>query len=138
MNARNDRYLTIMITIAVAILLTLLPLPYVLDLMRPYWVALVIIYWGLETQDRISLGLGFSAGILLDLLTASLLGLHALSLVILIYLVTRFRARLRFFPPWQQAFGVASRRRRHFPGMDRRVAYTGREMDVHRSERGSG
>ena len=106
MNARNDRYSTILMTVAAAVVLTLLPLPPILDLMRPYWVALVIIYWGLETQDHISLGLAFSIGILLDLLTASLLGLHALSLVIIVYLVTRFRARLRFFPPWQQALSV--------------------------------
>jgi len=82
------------------------PLPSFIDLMRPYWVALVIIYWGLETQDRISLGLAFTIGIALDLLSASSLGLHALSLVIITYLVTRFRARLRFFPPWQQALSV--------------------------------
>jgi len=106
MNARHDRYSTILMTVAAAVVLTLLPLPPILDLMRPYWVALVIIYWGLETQDHISLGLAFSIGILLDLLTASLLGLHALSLVIIVYLVTRFRARLRFLPPWQQALSV--------------------------------
>ena len=67
MNARHDRYSTIMMTIAAAVVLTLLPLPPILDLIRPYWVALVIIYWGLETQDHISLGLAFSIGILLDL-----------------------------------------------------------------------
>lgn len=106
MNMRQDRYSTILATIAVAVILTLLPLPPIFDLMRPYWVALVIIYWGLETQDYISLGLAFTIGILLDLLTASLLGMHALSLVIIVYLVTRFRARLRFFPPWQQALSV--------------------------------
>jgi rod shape-determining protein MreD len=106
MNMRNDRFSTILITIAVAFVLTLVPLPALFDLMRPYWIALVIIYWGLETQDHISLGLAFSIGILLDLLSASLLGLHALSLVIIVYLVTRFRARLRFFPPWQQALSV--------------------------------
>ena len=44
--------------------------------------------------------------LVLDLLTGSLLGLHALSLVIIVYLVMRFRARLRFFPPWQQALAV--------------------------------
>ena len=106
MNMRSDRYSTIVITLAVAMVLTLLPLPPLLEPMRPYWVALVIIYWGLEAQGQITLGLGFTAGIVLDLLTASLLGLHALSLVILVYLVTRFRARLRFFPPWQQALLV--------------------------------
>jgi rod shape-determining protein MreD len=106
MNTRHDRYSTIMVTVTVAFVLTLVPLPPLLDLMRPYWVALVFIYWGLETQDHISLGLAFFIGILLDLLSASLLGLHALSLVIIVYLVTRFRFRLRFFPPWQQALSV--------------------------------
>lgn len=106
MNVRSDRFSTIFITIVVAFVLTLLPLPLLLDIMRPYWVALVIIYWCLETQDGISLGWAFIFGIALDLLSASLLGLHALSLVIVVYLVTRFRARLRFFPPWQQALSV--------------------------------
>lgn len=106
MNSRNDRLTVIFITLVVAIALTLVPMPPLLDLMRPYWVALVVIYWSLETQDRISLGMAFTLGLALDLLTASLLGLHALSLVIIVYLVARFRARLRFFPPWQQALSV--------------------------------
>lgn len=103
---RRDRYSTIFITLGIALLLTLLPLPGVLDALRPYWVALVLIYWCLETNGMISLGLVFVLGLLLDLLTGSLLGLHALSLVILVYLVTRFQARLKFFPPWQQALSV--------------------------------
>jgi len=106
MNVRTDRYSVIFITLALAIALMLVPLPPILEMMRPYWVGLVIIYWCLETQDRISLGLAFTIGIALDLLSASLLGMHALSLVIIVYLVTRFRARLRFFPPWQQALSV--------------------------------
>jgi rod shape-determining protein MreD len=103
---RRDRYSHIFATLAAAMVLTLLPLPAVLEVLRPYWVALVLIYWGLETQGMVSLGMAFLTGLLLDLLTGSLLGLHALSLVILVYLVMRFRARLRFFPPWQQALSV--------------------------------
>jgi len=106
MRLRNDRFSVILVTLAVAFALALVPMPMILDMMRPYWVALVIIYWCLESQDRITLGLAFTMGITLDLLSASALGLHALSLVIIVYLVTRFRARLRFFPPWQQALSV--------------------------------
>jgi rod shape-determining protein MreD len=65
-----------------------------------------LIYWCLEAQGLVSLGLAFATGLVLDLLTGSLLGLHALSLIVLVYLVTRFRARIRFFPPWQQALSV--------------------------------
>jgi rod shape-determining protein MreD len=106
MRLRNDRFSVIFVTIAVAFALALVPMPLILDMMRPYWVALVIMYWCLESQDRITLGLAFTIGIALDLLSASALGLHALSLVIIVYLATRFRARLRFFPPWQQALSV--------------------------------
>ena len=106
MIARRDRPGTFFLTLAAAIVLTLLYLPPVLDVVRPYWVALVLIYWCLESQNLVTLGKAFIIGLLLDLLGGSLLGLHALSLVILVYLVTRFRARLRFFPPWQQALSV--------------------------------
>jgi rod shape-determining protein MreD len=100
----NDRGLVI--SIALALALELLPLPELVDPFRPYWVGLVMIYWSLETTETINLGMAFLIGLLLDLITGSLMGLHALSLVVLVYLVQRFRARLRFFPPWQQALSV--------------------------------
>jgi rod shape-determining protein MreD len=50
--------------------------------------------------------MAFVIGLILDVLTGSLLGMNALSLVVLMYLVQRFRPRLRFFPPWQQALAV--------------------------------
>jgi rod shape-determining protein MreD len=53
-----------------------------------------------------TLGFAFAVGLAMDFVTASLLGLHALRLVILTYLVLRFRARLRFFPPWQLGLSV--------------------------------
>lgn len=106
MNIRRDRPGGILLTLIAALLLSLLYLPPALDTFRPYWVALVMIYWCLETQDTITLGKAFFMGLVLDLLSASLLGMHALSLVIIVYLVNRFRARIRFFPPWQQALSV--------------------------------
>ena len=90
----------------VALVLTLFPLPVVLEPLRPYWVALVLIYWAMEISDPLPLGAVFLAGLMLDLFTASLMGLHAFSLVVLVYLVRHFRARMRFFPAWQQAVAV--------------------------------
>ena len=94
------------VALVVALFLTLLPLPSLLEPLRPYWMALVIIYWALEVQPSISLGLAFCLGLVLDLLLGSLLGMHALSLVVMVFLVQRFRARMRFFPAWQQALAV--------------------------------
>jgi rod shape-determining protein MreD len=102
---RESRSL-IFLTVVAAILLSLLPLPHALLPFKPYWVALVVIYWSLETRGTLNLGLAFLIGLVMDVLSGSLMGLHALSLVIMVFLVQRFRSRLRFFPPWQQALSV--------------------------------
>jgi rod shape-determining protein MreD len=104
-SSRESRNL-IILTILAAVLLSLMPLPAALLPFKPYWVALVIIYWSLETHEQINLGQAFLIGLVLDVLSGSLMGLHALSLVIMVFLVQRFRSRLRFFPPWQQALSV--------------------------------
>lgn len=96
------------LTVLAAILLALVPLPDALDPWRPYWAALVMIYWHLETSRLQQLGTAFVIGIALDLTTGTLLGQHALGLVIINFLVGRFRNRLRFFPPWQQALAVGA------------------------------
>jgi rod shape-determining protein MreD len=103
---RSENRRTLFLALIAAILLTLVPLPESVDAFRPYWVALVVIYWALEVQDSISLGFAFLVGLSLDLFTGSLLGMHGLSLVVITYLVERFRPRIRFFPPWQQALTV--------------------------------
>jgi len=104
-SSRESRSL-ILLSIMAAVFLSLLPLPEMLVPFKPYWVAMVLIYWTLETQNMISLGLAFLIGLVLDILSGSLMGLHALSLVVMVFLVQRFRFRLRFFPPWQQALSV--------------------------------
>ena len=106
MNTSRESRSLLFLTILAAILISLLPFPEVLSPFIPYWVALVVIYWSLETHDMIGMGLAFLTGVVLDTLSGSLMGLHALSLVIMVFLVQRFRSRLRFFPPWQQALSV--------------------------------
>jgi rod shape-determining protein MreD len=106
MKTSRESHSLIFLTVMAAVLLSLLPLPAVLLPFKPYWVAMVLIYWSLETHEIISLGLAFLTGLVLDVLSGSLMGLHALSLVVMVFLVQRFRSRLRFFPPWQQALSV--------------------------------
>lgn len=88
------------------VLFALIPLPSGLDSARPYLLALLLAYWLMEAPLRIGLGTAFCLGLLADLATASLFGEQAFRLVVLAFLVQRFRARLRFFPLWQQASAV--------------------------------
>ena len=91
-----------------SLLVMVVPLPAGIDLARPYLLAMLLCYWILEAPDRVGLGIAFIAGLAADLVSGTLLGEQALRLVVLAFLVQRFRARLRFFPLWQQALAVFS------------------------------
>ena len=93
-------------SISLCYLLQLMPLPQVLLPFKPYWLALVLVYWALETPERIGLGLAFVLGLAGDAISGELLGEQALRLCILCFILLRFRSRLRFFPLWQQSIAV--------------------------------
>ena len=94
------------VSLCVALLLGLLPLPEALQPLRPYWLALVLAYWVIEAPSRAGLGLAFCVGLAADLAYGGLLGEQALRLVIMAFILQRFRARLRFFPMSQQALAI--------------------------------
>ncbi|MCE7032057.1 rod shape-determining protein MreD [Lysobacter sp. GX 14042] len=104
--SRRDRSWLLPASVLLAIVLGLLPLPALLQPLRPYWLALVVAYWVIERPDRAGLGLAFACGLLADLAFGSLMGEQALRLVVMAFILQRFRARLRFFPPWQQALSI--------------------------------
>jgi rod shape-determining protein MreD len=93
-------------TLVFALLSMLVPLPGVLEPFKPYWPALFLLYWSLESEDRVTLGLAFMVGLAADLLNGMVLGEQALRLCALVFIALRFRSRLRFFPMWQQALAV--------------------------------
>ena len=91
------------VSLLLALLLGLMPLPDTLQPFRPYWLALVLAYWLLEAPERVGPGVAFAIGLVADVAFGSLIGEQALRLVVLAFILDRFRARLRFFPLSQQA-----------------------------------
>jgi rod shape-determining protein MreD len=89
-----------------ALLFAIIPLPEMINPARPYLLALLVVYWIMEAPTKVGMGKAFIFGLLADLGSASLLGEQALRLVVIAFLVQRFRARLRFFPLWQQAGAI--------------------------------
>jgi rod shape-determining protein MreD len=106
MRARSPWILPL--SILAALLLMLLPMPPSLQPLRPYWLALVLAYWVMEDPDRVGLGLAFVIGVIADLVVGTLLGEQALRLVVITFILQRFRARLRFFPMSQQALAIGA------------------------------
>ena len=94
--------------LALAYLLTLLPGPGLFVHLKPFWLGLLVIWLALEQPARGTLGVAFLAGLGADLLLATWFGEHALRLLVICFIVRRFRSRLRFFPMWQQSLAVGA------------------------------
>jgi rod shape-determining protein MreD len=104
--SRNRNSWVLPISLVVALLLGLVPMPALLQPVRPYWLALVLAYWVLEAPDKVGLGVAFLLGLVADLAFGGLLGEQAMRLTIMAFILDRFRARLRFFPVSQQSAAI--------------------------------
>jgi rod shape-determining protein MreD len=93
-------------SLVLSLLLALVALPPSLLPLKPFWAALVVVYWALEAPEKMPIGRAFLLGLAGDLLTGSLLGEQALRLAIIAFIVLRLRARMRFFPMLQQSLAV--------------------------------
>jgi len=88
-------------TLVLALILSVFPLPGTIEMFRPDWVAMILLYWSFVAPHRFGLMTAMLLGIVLDTLTGSLLGQHALALLIIVYLCQRFHFRIRAFPASQ-------------------------------------
>ena len=98
----------IYITLLFAILLMLVPLPDTLRYARPEWVAITLIYWAMALPQRVSIGVAWFTGLVMDVVTGGILGIHAFAYALVIYLVGRLHLLIRQYPLWQQAFTILS------------------------------
>ncbi|MBI2381588.1 MAG: rod shape-determining protein MreD [Gammaproteobacteria bacterium] len=98
--------LVVFLSVVLAMMLDILPLPMALEDLRPEWLSLTLIYWVMVMPHRIGVGKAWLAGLFMDALTGTLLGLHALVMAALAYIVTLLHNRLKLFPRWQQAVSV--------------------------------
>lgn len=93
-------------TFIIALILQVFPLPLWAHQARPDIALLVLIYWSMALPNRIGIAAAVVTGIIVDVLTSSLLGQHALAYVLSVYIVLIMHKRLRLLPMWQQAITV--------------------------------
>ena len=99
-------YIAIVVSLLVALMLNMLPLPDWANYSRPDWVTLVLIYWAMALPQMAGVLLAFIFGLLLDVSYSTLLGQHAVALVIVTFLVQRLYLRIRVYTLIQQAMFV--------------------------------
>ena len=101
-----DSRARLMLSVLVALILTVLPLPPWLDVVRPAFLVLTVIYWSVNAPRAGGLAIGFFAGLLLDVFQGPVLGEHALALSLITYVAVREHQRIRSKPAIQQALIV--------------------------------
>ena len=95
-------YWVIVVSFLAAFVLAVLPFPSWLQWARPEWLSLTLIYWCIAVPHRVGAGVGWSVGIVMDVMQFTLLGQNALSKTVLAFLANQFHLRIRMYPIWQQ------------------------------------
>ncbi|MBT3505097.1 MAG: rod shape-determining protein MreD [Piscirickettsiaceae bacterium] len=100
--------LIIVMSVLLAMILMLMPLPDSFRFFRPEWVLLTLMYWAMALPRRVGVGYAWLVGLFMDVLFGGTLGILAFAYALVIYLVLHFHLQLRQFPLWQQALSLMS------------------------------
>lgn len=94
------------ISVLIALVLTLLPLPQWLSVAWPNFALLAVLYWSTMSPTAGGMLIGFAAGLTLDVLGGAQLGQHALAFSLLTYLALKLHLLTRAKPIFEQAIFV--------------------------------
>lgn len=97
----------IILSFIVGAILIEIPLPNPIALYRPDWVAMLILYWTLKVPKRFGVVSAWVVGLVVDVLSGSLLGQHALGYILLAYLALSISQQYPLFSVLQQLMIVA-------------------------------
>jgi rod shape-determining protein MreD len=97
----------IVFSMLVALFLNGLPWEGIWLMLRPDFVALVLLYWCMHKPWRVGIGLSWTMGILADVSEASLFGQHALAYTLLAFGGVVLHRRLQMFDLHRQTIQVS-------------------------------
>lgn len=98
--------LLVIITLAIAFFLSVVPLPEWMLLARPEFPLLVLLYWVLAMPHRYGIIAAAVVGFFQDALTGALFGKHVLMYVLAAAVMVIGYRQIRMFGAWQQALLV--------------------------------
>jgi rod shape-determining protein MreD len=87
-------------------MLSIAPLPQEFLPINPAWCLLTLLFWTYGNPRRVNVGVAWCVGIIVDGLTGSLLGLHALSFVVVVAILDLFYRRFHMFHLLQQSLMI--------------------------------
>ncbi len=97
----------VLFTLFCGLVANTLPASGVALLLKPDFLALILLYWCIQEPRLIGVAIAWFVGLLMDVTDATVFGQHALAYAVLAYAAEYFRRRVLRFPLWQQAAQVA-------------------------------
>ncbi|MCY4049901.1 MAG: rod shape-determining protein MreD [Gammaproteobacteria bacterium] len=98
--------IVVMISLFLAVLLSMLNYHESIRILVPNWVLLIVIYWTLVEPDQFSMFAAWGVGLFLDVVNLTILGQHALSFAIAALIVSIFSSKTLHYSMWAQCFFV--------------------------------
>jgi rod shape-determining protein MreD len=92
---RDEPRWGVFFTVLVALILQVLPLPDWLSAVRPSFIAVVVIYWGIYAPHAGGIFAPWLAGLALDVFKGDVLGQNALAIALVAYIAMSLHQRLR-------------------------------------------
>jgi rod shape-determining protein MreD len=98
--------LRVTLTVFIALIFAILPLPPAVEPAKPHLLLLFVIYWALSAPRIAGLMFAWFCGLAIDLLKGPLLGQHAAAFLLVAFLTHKFQLRMRIFPIYHQTLTV--------------------------------
>lgn len=101
MARRRNPFIALPLSLFLAFVLAVLPLPQGLSYWRPEFVTIVLVFWVLNAPNIVGIWFAFFVGLLLDVLFASTFGVHTLVLSLVAWLARLSWRWVAVFSVWQ-------------------------------------
>ncbi len=102
----RSSFWVILLTFVIALVLNMITYPDWMVYAAPDWVLLVLFYWCLAVPERIGVGIGWLAGLFMDILYYAILGQHAIAMAFVALVAVSGHRRIRLYELWQQCVVV--------------------------------
>ncbi|MGC8121157.1 rod shape-determining protein MreD [Marinobacter sp. VGCF2001] len=94
------------ITVVLSLVLSISLFPVDWFTFRPEWLGLIVFYWTFRAPAQFGILMAWCLGLLLDILESTPLGVNAIGMALIAFLVLTIHQRLRMYPLPQQCLMV--------------------------------
>ena len=91
------RFIIILITFGIAIVLDTISMPNFFEAIRPNWTTMTMLLCAIKLQRHFGIGSAWLMGLLLDISKSFVWGLHGFTFALLCYIVKRYYPRIKSF-----------------------------------------